>query len=58
MEDFNILQTQLAASQNREHELRARLADLSDFIEQAAMPLHWVDVRGAWVIVFIAKFYL
>lgn len=46
MEDLDILQSKLAASQQRELELASRLADLTDFIEQGAMPLHWVDKNG------------
>jgi PAS domain S-box-containing protein len=39
MEDINALKEELAL-------LRLRVADLNDFIEQGAMPLHWVDRNG------------
>lgn len=39
MEDIKALQTQIA-------ELQYRLDDLTDFVEQGAMPLHWVDRHG------------
>ncbi|MDP9079659.1 MAG: PAS domain S-box protein [Bacteroidota bacterium] len=39
MEDINALKEELAL-------LRQRVADLDDFIEQGAMPLHWVDRNG------------
>jgi two-component system sensor histidine kinase VicK len=46
MEDLKNTQALLAASQQRELALESRVADLSDFIEQGAMPLHWVDGSG------------
>lgn len=46
MEEFKNMQLLLAAAQERENELNAQIADLSDFIEQGAMPLHWVDRHG------------
>lgn len=39
MEDINALKEELAL-------LRLRVHDLNDFIEQGAMPLHWVDRAG------------
>jgi two-component system, OmpR family, sensor histidine kinase VicK len=39
MEDIDALKEELAL-------LRSRVADLNDFIEQGAMPLHWVDRNG------------
>lgn len=46
MEELEHLQALLKASQERERALEVRAADLTDFIEQVAMPLHWVDRNG------------
>lgn len=46
MEDLKNNGALLTTSKERERELETRIADLTDFIEQAAMPLHWVDGNG------------
>jgi two-component system sensor histidine kinase VicK len=46
MEELEHTQALLKASQERERALEHRAADLADFVEQVAMPLHWVDRNG------------
>jgi two-component system sensor histidine kinase VicK len=46
MEDIEEIQASLLRSEERERALELRVADLTDFIEQGAMPLHWVDGNG------------
>lgn len=46
MEELEHVQALLKASQERERALKVRAADLNDFIEQVATPLHWVDCNG------------
>ncbi len=40
------LQNELLLYKKREEELNQRVEELSDFIENAAMPIHWVDSNG------------
>jgi PAS domain S-box-containing protein len=40
------LQEELLRYKQREEELRERVEELSDFLENAAMPIHWVDADG------------
>jgi two-component system sensor histidine kinase VicK len=53
METFESVSRQLSESLKREKELQERLNDLTDFIENAAMPLHWVN--GSGVIIWANK---
>jgi two-component system sensor histidine kinase VicK len=46
MEDNKALQAQLAQALERERALEMRMADMTDFIEQGTLPLHWVDRNG------------
>jgi two-component system sensor histidine kinase VicK len=46
MEELEHTQALLKASQERERTLEHRAADLADFVELVAMPLHWVDRNG------------
>src|SRR5687768_18623769 len=40
------LRAELEESRKREKELQLRADELTDFIENAAIPLHWVDGEG------------
>lgn len=40
------LQEELARYEKREKELKSRIEELTDFIENIIMPLHWVDSEG------------
>jgi two-component system sensor histidine kinase VicK len=46
MEKLNGLQEQLARCEEENKELKTRLEEFSDFLENAAVPLHWVDSNG------------
>ncbi|SOD13956.1 PAS domain-containing sensor histidine kinase [Pedobacter xixiisoli] len=46
MKDTAELQQQLDYYQQENNELRQRVDELSDFFENAAVPLHWVDAKG------------
>ncbi|HTF27311.1 MAG TPA: PAS domain-containing protein, partial [Flavitalea sp.] len=46
IEDIKELQEQLAQSRQRERALELRVEELSDFMENVSMPLHWVDGHG------------
>ncbi|MCW2601860.1 MAG: putative Histidine kinase [Frankiales bacterium] len=46
MEELENIHALLKASLERERALELRVADLADFVEQVAMPLHWVDRNG------------
>lgn len=40
------LKIELELSQKREQELTAQIEELTDFLENGCMPLHWVDSKG------------
>jgi PAS domain S-box-containing protein len=46
MENIETLQAQLSEGEFREKQLKARLEDMEDFLENGAMPLHWIDGSG------------
>lgn len=46
MEDFGILQEKMAQYEKENKELKLRLAELNDFVENASLPLHWVNAEG------------
>ncbi|HMI05880.1 MAG TPA: PAS domain S-box protein, partial [Pedobacter sp.] len=46
MENLNGMQERLARYERENIELRSRVEELSDFLENAAVPLHWVDSNG------------
>lgn len=46
MEKNASLEDQLVESKRREQDLQFRIDDLSDFIENASIPLHWVNGSG------------
>lgn len=46
MEDITTLQKDLDESRQREKDLALRNEELEDFMENAAMPLHWVNGSG------------
>ncbi len=46
MDDIIHLQLRIAESEKRENELRLRVEELTDFVENASLPLHWVDGSG------------
>lgn len=46
MEELKELQEKLAWYQKKNEELEQRVDEITDFIENAAMPLHWVDGQG------------
>ncbi len=46
MNDIELLKMQLIESRKREKNLEVRVEELSDFIENAALPLHWVNGSG------------
>ncbi|WP_367867279.1 PAS domain S-box protein [Pedobacter sp. WC2423] len=46
MEDFRILQGKIAQYEKENKELKLRLAELNDFVENASLPLHWVNAEG------------
>lgn len=49
MESIQQLREELADYKAREKEMASRIEELSDFIENAALPLHWVDAQGTIV---------
>lgn len=49
METIQSLRDELAEYKIREKEMASRIEELSDFIENAALPLHWVDGQGTIV---------
>jgi PAS domain S-box-containing protein len=46
MDEIDKLYEQLAQYQQREKDLELKLEELSDFIENASLPLHWVNADG------------
>lgn len=46
MEDTKTLQQELAATKKQVQELKSKLEKATDFIENASIPLHWVDRQG------------
>ncbi len=46
MNDIEKLASELAESRKREKALQLRIEDLDDFIENASIPLHWVNGSG------------
>jgi two-component system, OmpR family, sensor histidine kinase VicK len=44
--EFEELKNKLAESEKKREELEARVDLLSDFVENAAIPLHWVNGSG------------
>lgn len=46
MDDLETLKAELEKYKHRNGELRARVEELSDFVENASIPLHWVDRNG------------
>lgn len=46
MEDIKELQERLAYHEKREKELERRVEELTDFFENASLPLHWVNSEG------------
>ena len=53
MEDYQAIKKQLADTEGREKELLSRVGDLADFIENAPMPLHWVN--GSGIVIWVNK---
>lgn len=53
MEDFIKLKEQLCEAEKQLRDSKLHLADLTDFIENAALPLHWVN--GSGIIVWANK---
>jgi two-component system, OmpR family, sensor histidine kinase VicK len=53
MEELDYLRMKLAESKKRENDLEVRVDELTDFIENAAIPLHWVN--GSGVIIWANK---
>lgn len=53
MEDGINLQKELANAKQREETLAAKLEELTDFFENAAVPLHWVN--GSGIIIWANK---
>ncbi|MGK2863121.1 MAG: PAS domain S-box protein, partial [Chitinophagaceae bacterium] len=46
MNDIGNMQSRIAESEKRENELKLKLEELTDFVENASLPLHWVDGNG------------
>jgi PAS domain S-box-containing protein len=46
MKNLEIQKTELERYKQKNAELEARVEDLSDFVENASIPLHWVDENG------------
>ena len=46
MENIQDLRDELAQYKTREKEMALRIEELTDFIENASIPLHWVDGQG------------
>src|SRR5687767_6988300 len=51
--DLLSIKTQLEESLVREKQLEIRVSELSDFIENASLPLHWVN--GSGIIIWANK---
>ncbi|MBA3706218.1 MAG: PAS domain S-box protein [Bacteroidetes bacterium] len=51
--DLEILKIKLAESQKKQKELESQVEELSDFIENASLPLHWVN--GSGIIIWANK---
>lgn len=49
METIQQLREELAEYKIREQQMSSRIEELTDFIENAALPLHWVDGQGTIV---------
>jgi PAS domain S-box-containing protein len=49
MEDIERYKSRIRELEKREHELTLRVTELRDFIENASMPLHWVNGSGVVV---------
>jgi two-component system sensor histidine kinase VicK len=46
MEDFKELQAKITQYENENKDLILRLEELNDFVENASLPLHWVNAEG------------
>lgn len=46
MDDIKALNAELAKHKEKVKELESRIEELSDFVENASIPLHWVDGNG------------
>lgn len=46
MNDLEILEAKLKKYKRKNSELEARVEELTDFVENASIPLHWVDRSG------------
>jgi len=46
MEDFKELQRKIAQYEKENKDLKLRLEELNDFVENASLPLHWVNAEG------------
>lgn len=46
MENTIVLEERLARCERENDELKLKVEELSDFFENASMPLHWVDAKG------------
>ncbi|MET4137923.1 PAS domain S-box protein [Pedobacter sp. UYP1] len=46
MEDFKELQAKITQYENENKDLKLRLEELNDFVENASLPLHWVNAEG------------
>jgi two-component system, OmpR family, sensor histidine kinase VicK len=53
MEEIEQLRTELSVSKKKEAEYRQQAEDLSDFIENGSVPLHWVN--GSGIIIWANK---
>lgn len=46
MDDSKYLNSRIAESEKIVNELKLRVEELTDFVENASVPLHWVDAEG------------
>jgi PAS domain S-box-containing protein len=46
MDNFDLLKAELEKYKQENNVLHARIEELSDFVENASIPLHWVDGNG------------
>jgi two-component system sensor histidine kinase VicK len=46
MEDLLTIKAELESYRLKNSELEARVDELTDFVENASIPLHWVDENG------------
>lgn len=46
MDNLEVLKAELERYKFRNNELEARVEELTDFVENASIPLHWVDENG------------